>query len=72
MVLIGLFVKKDDHTAKLELEAGFVDGMMVGRKILDELITIEIDYSKLNPEAENFTIERANGSVIFREIGKQL
>lgn len=70
VILVGMFVKKDDHTAKLQLEAGFVDGMSVGQNILNELITVEIDYSALNPDSDGFSIEHANGSVLFREIGR--
>ncbi|UCZ54085.1 hypothetical protein LGQ02_04700 [Bacillus shivajii] len=67
VVLVALFINEDGQV-KLDLEAGFIDGMAIGQDILEELFTIEFAFSEIDGEPESFHVEHLNGSIQIHPI----
>jgi hypothetical protein len=68
VILIGQIFKIGKDTARLQFEAGFLNGVMISQDLLDNLPGFEIEYQKLNAQSKGFYVEQANGAIVIQPV----
>ncbi|MDI3327267.1 MAG: hypothetical protein QJR06_01820 [Alicyclobacillaceae bacterium] len=66
LILIGIVSKKDDRTAAIEFEAGFLNGIAISPELLSKIHGLTIDYNKINPDSKGFYVEQTNGAILIQ------
>lgn len=66
VILIGTVSKTNEHTAVLQFEAGFINGILLANDLLEEMPGFKIDYAKLNPGSRGFFVEHMNGAIVIQ------
>jgi hypothetical protein len=65
VMLIGQVSKTNENTARLEFEAGFLNGVSIASELLEKLPGFQLDYTNLNPNSKGFFVEQMNGAIMI-------
>jgi hypothetical protein len=67
-ILIGQVVRRDPQTIGLELEGGFINGILLPPALLGQLKGFTIPYKNIDAQSKTFYVEQMNGSLAIQPV----
>jgi peptidoglycan hydrolase CwlO-like protein len=67
LLLIGVLSKNNQHTASLNVEAGFIDGFMIPNSELAGIKAFSINLKLLSNDSKKLYVEQSNGAIVIQK-----